>query len=256
MPREQIVRFEDWIKRGWNLFTSNWQAWVTSLAVAGAPILLGFAVFMVCYFAFIQMMASGEEEIREALVMLVAGYGVLLLMLPTASYFAIGLFRSAFKQIDGEPFDLKDLFSGGDLFFRVLGLHILGGIATMIGVMLCILPAFIVGAWFYLATPLLVDRRCGVFEAITESARLVNRDLWMFVAFSFVVGLIAGVGQYFCMIGLVASMPLHFTITAIAYRDCFGSSAGSGSVAVQHCSNCGTPREPGSQFCSVCGSPQ
>src|SRR5213078_3727860 len=61
-----------------------------------------------------------------------------------------------------------------------------------------------------------------VIDAMSKSYNMVKRDLLMFTLFVFVVGLISQIGANFCWIGLLATYPLLFTMTAVAYRDCFG----------------------------------
>jgi uncharacterized membrane protein len=49
----------------------------------------------------------------------------------------------------------------------------------------------------------------------------------MLTAFAFVVGLIAGAGAILCYVGMLASYPLLFLITSVAYRDVFGVAGAS-----------------------------
>jgi hypothetical protein len=57
---------------------------------------------------------------------------------------------------------------------------------------------------------------------MAESKEVVQKNLIMFILFQFVVQLIAQSGQYLCYVGLLATFPLQFTMSIIAYRDCFG----------------------------------
>src|SRR4030095_578062 len=47
---------------------------------------------------------------------------------------------------------------------------------------------------------------------------------FMFVLFAFIVSLIAQAGSYLCLVGMLVTWPLHFTIAVIAYRDFFGGA--------------------------------
>ena len=131
------------------------------------------------------------------------------------------------KQLRGEPFSLGDLFSGGDCFLRVLGVVILIAILASLGMMLCILPAFIVQGLCFFAIPLVVERRMGPVAAIPASIEATKKDWLMFTAFALVVQLIAGAGAILCYVGLLASYPLLFLITSVAYRDVFGVAGAS-----------------------------
>src|SRR5262249_3824469 len=83
-------------------------------------------------------------------------------------------------------------------------------------------PAFIVAGALYFTVPLVVERRMRVMDAIQASRDITRGDLFMFVLFAFIVSLIAQAGSYLCYVGLLVTLPLHYTIAAVAYRDCFG----------------------------------
>jgi hypothetical protein len=55
-----------------------------------------------------------------------------------------------------------------------------------------------------------------------ESYAVTSRSLLMFTIFVLVTYLIASAGTYVCYIGMIITWPLLFTISAVAYRDCFG----------------------------------
>jgi uncharacterized paraquat-inducible protein A len=117
----------------------------------------------------------------------------------------------------------------------------------------------------------------GVFEAMRASRDLTQRKLLMFVLFAFLVQLIVSAGTYACYVGLLATWPLMFTITAVAYRDCFGvegarsfaqvpspKQPGYGPAPVPDsppveqqsmvCPNCQASLPAAAQFCFRCGT--
>ncbi|HZS45800.1 MAG TPA: hypothetical protein VFC63_11905 [Blastocatellia bacterium] len=126
------------------------------------------------------------------------------------------------KQLRGETISIKDVFSCTDCFGRLLIAAILTGIAVSIGAMLCLFPGYIVTAMLFFTVPIIVDKNVGAIEALEQSYELVKRDWLMFTLFVFVVNLIAGIGANLCIVGILITAPLLFTITAVAYRDCFG----------------------------------
>jgi hypothetical protein len=132
------------------------------------------------------------------------------------------MYHTAFKQLRGEPISIRDLFSAGESFPRFLGAAIVTGILAMIGLVLCVIPAFIVLGALYFTLPLVVERRLSIGDAIQRSRDATRGDLLMFVLFAFVVSIIAQAGSYLCYVGMLVTWPLQYTIAAIAYRDCFG----------------------------------
>jgi hypothetical protein len=157
----------------------------------------------------------------------------ILILLPLSAYFQAGLFKGAFKQLRGGRLAFRDLFSGGDCFLPVLGEMILVGLLTMIGAALCVIPGLIVAGLMMFTVPLTVERRLGVIEAMRESYELTKNNMLLFTLFALLLQLIVGAGSYACYVGLLATYPLMFTITAVAYRDCFGLP-GARSFLVAH----------------------
>jgi uncharacterized paraquat-inducible protein A len=152
-------------------------------------------------------------------------------------------------------------------------------VLAAIGAMLCVIPAFIVAGLFFFTLPLIVERDLGVFEAMRASSDVTKRNLLMFTLFAFVVQLIASAGSYACYIGLLATWPLMFTITAVAYRDCFGMEGARSFLQTPSasptqidygapsavytppppqesrvCPNCQTTFPATAQFCPRCGT--
>jgi ribosomal protein L40E len=214
------VRFGEWIGEGWNMFAAEWKVWVLN------TLLLLMAIFVPMlglYILFILMAAasssSGDPAVGFAMLLLMFAGGLLVSLL--SSYLAAGMYHTAFKQLRGEPISTRDMFSA-ERFPQVLGASILVGIFTVIGTMLCVIPGFIVAGALYFTIPLVVERRLSITEAIQASRDATRGDLFKFVLFAVVVSLIAQAGAYACYVGLLATMPLHYTIAAIAYRDCFG----------------------------------
>ncbi len=214
------VRFGEWIGEGWNMFAEQWKVWVVNalvLSLVTVVPIVGMYIFMVVLAA---SAGSGGAGLGMAVLGLIF-LGVILVVL-ASTYLHAGMYRAAFKQLRGEPISTGDLFSAGDRFPSVLGAAILVGILVMIGALLCIIPAFIVAGALYFTFPLVVERRMSAGEAIQASRDATRGDLFMFVLFAFVVSLIAQAGSYLCYVGILATLPLQYTIGAIAYRDCFG----------------------------------
>jgi hypothetical protein len=143
--------------------------------------------------------------------------------------------------------------------------------------LVCIIPAFIVGGLLLFTLPLIIERDMGVFEAMRASREVTGRNLVMFTLFAIVAQLIASAGTYACYIGLLATWPLLFTMTAVAYRDCFGvegalsfrepASSPAGGYAPapsfypqpaedqsRDCPACHTSLPANAQFCYNCGT--
>lgn len=226
MQQAATVRWE-WIGEGWNLFTQRWSAWVIHMLVFVLIMLIPIIPFYVVVIAGSLAASSMEHpEAPSALIFL-----VMLIMIPllmaAAAFLLAGAYKSAMKQLRGEAFSVGDLFSGGDCFLRVLGAVLLMAILAAIGGMICIIPAFIVQGLCFFTLPLVVERRMGPIQAIQASIEATKKDWLMFTLFALAVHVIASLGAVLCYVGLLASYPLLFTITAVAYRDVFGVAGAS-----------------------------
>jgi hypothetical protein len=183
-------------------------------------------------FMFVAMASAGMGTAGAgfSLFFVALMFAVLALLALLSVYIIGGMYHTAFKQLRGEPISTRDLFGAGDRFLPLLGAAILVGLLVMLGFALCIIPAFLVAGALYFTLPLVVERRLSAAEAIQASRDATRGDLLMFVLFMVVVSLIAQAGSYICYVGVLVTMPLQYTIAAIAYRDCFGV-AGARSFA-------------------------
>jgi len=216
----------EWIAAGWNLFLQQWQPWVLNILVFLAAMFLPVGLIMVASFASLPLL---NERINPAALLVVGALTLLLLLFTAAvmSFLAAGLYRSAFKQLHGGQVELGDLFSGTDVFVQMFAVNLIIMGASLVGLFLCILPAFLVAGLCFFAAPLVAIRRMGPVEAIKTSVETTKRDLLPFTLFAMVVYILAGIGGNFCYVGLLASYPLLFTVTAVAFRDCLGGSTAS-----------------------------
>ncbi len=171
---------------------------------------------------FVALASAGSGSAGLGLFFFALIFVVVVLLVLLSVYLVSGMYHTAFKQLRGEPISTSDLFSAGDRFLPLLGASLVVGILAMIGALMCIIPAFIVAGALYFTLPLIVERRLSIGEAIQASRDATRGDLFKFVLFAFVVSLIAQSGSYLCYVGMLATWPLQYTISAIAYRDVFG----------------------------------
>ncbi len=226
MQQAATVRWE-WIGEGWNMFVQRWGTWVVHMLVF---VLIIIAIMAPIYIiAIVSTVAAGASEQPAAppAIFFVAMLLLYPLMLLVVAFLVAGTYKTAFKQLRGEPTSIGDLFSGADCFLRVLGTIFLVGILAMVGMIFCIIPAFIVLGFCFFALPLVVERRMGPIQAIQASIEATKKEWLMFTAFALVVQLIAGAGAILCYVGLLASYPVYFLIMTSAYRDVFGVAGAS-----------------------------
>jgi len=133
-----------------------------------------------------------------------------------------GMYRMAINKLRNNPIAVSDLFNVGDVFPALLLGAFLVGLLCFIGFILCIIPGIIVGGMLMFTIPLIVDRRLGAIEAISQSWNALKGDLLNATLFYFVVTLIAAAGILACGVGILVTFPLFVLSIALAYRDFFG----------------------------------
>ena len=229
----QEVRFGEWISEGWKMFTEQWKGWVTLSLGFFVAVVVPIGAFIVTMYVMMVATMMSQQHPRAAppqmpvmtlIIFYVGLFALIMLLMPLTVLMMGGAYRAAFKQLRGGRVEFRDLFSARNCYWRLLGATLLHSVFVFIGGMLCVIPAFIVAGLLLFTLPLIVERDLGVFEAMRASRDLTQRHLLMFTLFAFVVQLIASAGSYACYVGLLATWPLMFTMTAVAYRDCYGVS--------------------------------
>jgi uncharacterized membrane protein len=224
------VRF-DAISEAWTLFQQQIGTWVVTILI-----FLVLTVIVVYGGMFAMFIAVGGIAISAK----ESATGVSQPMPPIFPLFMIiwflavvtwsvvaqgGLFRMAIKQVRGEAISPVDLFTTVDVLPSLLGAGLMIGIASGIASLFCIIPGFIVGGLLMLAIPLIVDKRAGAFDAMSQSWSALKDDMAMSALFHFILPLTASIGVIGCGIGLFFTLPLLPLSIAVIYRDFFLSPA-------------------------------
>jgi len=132
-----------------------------------------------------------------------------------------GMTVTALKQIRGEEISVGDLFSGPRYFFPSLAI----GLVTGLGVLLCGVGALFTGGLLFMALPLVIDRRVTVSEAISLSWSTAKSNLWLYVLYAFVAGMLNGAGGMACYVGYIATISFMPLAQVVAYVRTFEGSA-------------------------------
>ena len=166
-----------------------------------------------------------------------------------AAYLYGGLFRMAVQQVRGLPIEVRDVFRGGPLFGRMLGAIFLlgsgayglealcmapfglviwqhGPAAAMIGsgilAFVLVFGLLLVFSGMLLPSFALMADGDGVITALKRSLRAMKNAWPAAAGFVFVLGILVYASEIPCGLGLLATIPMFFLITALAYRDMLG----------------------------------
>jgi len=145
--RSSEVRFGDWISEGFRMFVEQWQVWVLQTLVLCGIIL----AFVAAFFGALMGVAlvTGATQEPSALPLFVIFLPGFLIMWAASGALVSGMFKTAFKQLQGGKIQVSDIFSGMDCMPAVLLATFCNGILVMFGLLLCIIPGFIVAGLLY-----------------------------------------------------------------------------------------------------------
>jgi len=102
----------------------------------------------------------------------------------------------------------------------------LGGFALMMfGLVLATAWTFWLSTRTMFILPLIADRRLDFLTAWRWSWETTRSGFWELLLLNFVAGLIGGLGMYACYVGVIFTLPIYYTIVAVAYQDRFAWDA-------------------------------
>lgn len=164
------------------------------------------------------------------------------------SFFMVGMFRMALKQIRGESISVGDLFSGGDAVLPMIGANLLIGLIIMAAALVAVIPmvTMIVAknslAWIpgiiavvlitllntrlFLVPAIVADGRGGALGSVKQSFEATNGQTLNAFLLMIVLGLVMILGALACGIGLLFAYPIFPLTIAIVYRDLLGTEGG------------------------------
>jgi hypothetical protein len=234
-PAAPAVDIGPWVTEGWKMFAGHWGTWSKMSVLVALPILFPMIGYFIGYFGFIFSILPRPGEMGPygggppqipVWALTVWGVSAFLAILGSfvSAYFQIGMWKSALKQARGGTPDTGDLKGNGHLFGRVILASIVLGLLQLVGVFFCFVGQFVVLGWYFYTIPLIIDKDLPIGEAMRQSKAATSPQLLMYILFAYVTQVLAGLGAMLCLVGLVFSFPLKFTIEAVSYRQTFGGS--------------------------------
>jgi hypothetical protein len=158
-----------------------------------------------------------DRDLAPIASMSVSGIGAIVSFV-VVSYMLGGLTTTALKAARGQPTTFADPFSGGQYFVQFLVALIVGGLASVIGYALCLIPGIIVTLGLSLQAYLIVDQGLSGVDALKKSWEITKGhrlNIFFFCIIAFFVYL---AGLLACFIGaLLISAPLLMVAFAWIY---------------------------------------
>ncbi len=139
-----------------------------------------------------------------------------------AGPFLAGLFVAVRRRIQEGRTELMDVFEGFNRFVDTLLLGLVITVFSLIGLAFCIIPFFIIGAFYLFACPCLIDRKVSFWEAMESSRKAVSADLSGYTGFFFLLCLLNFLGLCLAGVGVLVTIPVSLAAIATAYNEVVG----------------------------------
>lgn len=107
-------------------------------------------------------------------------------------------------------------------FLQLFILTLILQIAAGIGLVLCIIPGFIVYTMWMLAIPLVIFANANIGEALSHSMKLAFKDFGNFSLITLSILGIVILGFVLCCIGVVAAIPFVYVLVYALYKYVIG----------------------------------
>ena len=193
-----------------------WEVWKANLGLlVGVTVtVIGISWVIAFPLAFMEgaIRANGEEEMAT----IVGGIGNIIGQI-VQIFLGIGQATIALKLARRQPAEFSDLFSGGSLFFPVLGASILAGIAMIIGFVACIVPAVILALMFWPYYWLIVDERSTVMDSFSHAYKITEGNIGTTFVLALVSIGINIIGLLALCVGIIFAAPLVTMMWVTAY---------------------------------------
>ncbi len=125
--------------------------------------------------------------------------------------------RAGLALTEGRKIELSELLTF-DRIGRIIGAGILLGIATFIGLLLCILPGLLVAFFGSFFVYFILDQNLGAIESLSASFNFVKDNFGNLLLLLLLTMIAIFVGALLCGLGLFVAIPVCVIAQAYAYK--------------------------------------
>jgi hypothetical protein len=139
-----------------------------------------------------------------------------------------GLYAFLLSKIRRQPVQFGDIFIGFSIAFVPLMLaHIVLGLLTILGMLLCLVPGIYLGVSWMFTLALVIDKKIDFWPAMELSRKVVGKHWWAMFGLALVLGLVGIAGLFACCIGAFVTGAIAQVAFIYAYEDIFGARTAS-----------------------------
>lgn len=136
----------------------------------------------------------------------------------------IGLMIAARDVVRGRAPSFAAIGEGFKHLVPVIIYSLITGIATMLGLLLCVLPGIFLAVCFNrgLGTYLIIDQGMSFSDAMSAAFKITLKNWFGFFVFFLLLILVNIAGAIACLVGLLVTIPLSVSALAVMYDDLVG----------------------------------
>lgn len=200
-----LSAFGAWITKVFRLWSANRTVWILQglifFVIVGGLALL----FDLCFYgttSIIAVLLPPDSPVSTPLAPISFIWFIAMLNVFTAYCMICGMISSALKQLHGNTISVIDLFGA----VRFSWGAIVCTVFIALGLLVCYFGAMATFSLYFLAVPLMIDRKMPTFKALRHSWRTVSENFWLYTFFALTMTCITLVGAVLCYLGLACNV--------------------------------------------------
>ncbi len=201
----------DAVGYGWNKFKASPSTLLVPTLVIGVVVIV---ISIVIRLIVVGGMTNSGSSLGTVLLAAAIASAITSLI---SQVLAAGLYKGGLSVTDGQSFSFGGLFEGWNKTQVVIAAVIIGFL-TLIGTILCYLPALLVGYFTQFTLLFIIDKNMSATDAIQASFRLCIDNLGPTILWSLLAIVCVLVGAIVCLVGLLVAVPVVLVGLAYTYR--------------------------------------
>jgi len=199
---QKTFSVSDTISFGWNEFKKNYTLWI------------GLSLITVFLGAFSDTKSIAKYTGIDITIPTISSFIIGLI----AAYISLAIYKISIEYIRGNKVDFNDLTNISlNQYINYLIGAIITGILAIIGFILFIVPGIYIAIRLMFLPYLIVDKNLNFNEALKESWRITEGNVWNLFSFGMAAIFIVIVSFLIVFVGLLAALPILWLATAKIY---------------------------------------
>lgn len=196
---------------GWKGFNRNAGSLVGLTVLAAVAI----GLFQLLQYGLISAGGNNPDSLGGIYVLL---FSIALLQAIVSLVFSIALLHGGLQSVRGRTLGFSELFTKVTEVPNLIGLHLFGGIAILLGLLAFVVPGVYLAVAYVFSGMALVDRPQSFVDALNSSRRLVTPHWFDVTLFLLAVSGVVVLGYLACLVGGFVSVPVGFCMVAAGYQ--------------------------------------